>query len=282
MIRLDQTRIVIRERDFGDILDLALHVARGHALPLLLTSLVGIVPLAVLNGWLLMPLVDVFLDEGLQYEESTWYFILFLYALVLLVIWQTPLATALPTIYLGQRMFVDQIDRRQVVRDLVGSLPQLILLQVVLRGLLVPWVASWLLLFALNPYLNEIILLERNPLRRRGNTPGATSTMRRAWDLQARHGSQLFGRWVAAALVAVVLVLAMWLAMWYLRGMLTNFWELDRWMYLAYLQVAVWFWVVYFTVVRFLSYLDLRIRSEGWEIELQMRAEAARLLRQVA
>ena len=30
-------------------------------------------------------------------------------------------------------------------------------------------------------------------------------------------------------------------------------------------------------VVRYLEYLDLRIRYEGWEVELFMRAEAARL-----
>jgi hypothetical protein len=29
----------------------------------------------------------------------------------------------------------------------------------------------------------------------------------------------------------------------------------------------------YLTVVRFLAYLDLRIRREGWEAELMMRAE---------
>jgi hypothetical protein len=30
--------------------------------------------------------------------------------------------------------------------------------------------------------------------------------------------------------------------------------------------------------VRFLSYLDLRIRHEGWEVELLMRAEGLRLV----
>ena len=35
----------------------------------------------------------------------------------------------------------------------------------------------------------------------------------------------------------------------------------------------------YLTVVRFFSYLDLRIRREGWEVELVMRAERAQLAR---
>ncbi|HEV3005055.1 MAG TPA: hypothetical protein VGX78_11370, partial [Pirellulales bacterium] len=50
----------------------------------------------------------------------------------------------------------------------------------------------------------------------------------------------------------------------------------------VHLQVAVWIVIGYFAVVRYLSYLDLRIRTEGWEVELTMRAEAARLARQLA
>ena len=42
----------------------------------------------------------------------------------------------------------------------------MLLYQVLLRGLLIPWVVTWFLLFVIWPYLNEIILLERNPLRR--------------------------------------------------------------------------------------------------------------------
>jgi hypothetical protein len=51
---------------------------------------------------------------------------------------------------------------------------------------------------------------------------------------------------------------------------------------MIYVCVPLAMWIVagYFCVVRFLSYLDLRIRREGWEVELRMRAEAARLTRQ--
>ena len=41
--------------------------------------------------------------------------------------------------------------------------------------------------------------------------------------------------------------------------------------------IALWLVAGYFTIVRFLSYLDLRIRREGWELELSLRAEADRL-----
>ena len=46
--------------------------------------------------------------------------------------------------------------------------------------------------------------------------------------------------------------------------------------------LAVWLTVAFFTVVRFLSYLDLRIRREGWEVWLKLHSEADRLARKVA
>jgi len=48
------------------------------------------------------------------------------------------------------------------------------------------------------------------------------------------------------------------------------------------LQGVLWTVVVYFTVARFLSYLDQRIRNEGWEVELFLRAQRERLTRQTA
>jgi hypothetical protein len=40
--------------------------------------------------------------------------------------------------------------------------------------------------------------------------------------------------------------------------------------------LAMWVVAGYISIVRFLGYLDLRIRHEGWEVELRLRAEAAR------
>ena len=41
--------------------------------------------------------------------------------------------------------------------------------------------------------------------------------------------------------------------------------------------VALWTVAGFMAVVRFLSYMDLRIRNEGWEVELLLRAAAERL-----
>jgi hypothetical protein len=47
------------------------------------------------------------------------------------------------------------------------------------------------------------------------------------------------------------------------------------------LPAAMWVVIGFFTIARYLGYLDLRIKTEGWEIELRMRAEAQRLTKAV-
>jgi len=273
-MQLDQTRIVIRERGYLDLLDLALRLVRAHASHLLACAMPGMVIAIVLNAWLLS--VAVGTPEEDPTAPTT-----YLMLLPFLVVYELPLVMALPTLYLGQALFVDRPSRRQMSADLLRSLPQLILFQVVFRALLVPWVLTWFLLFATVPYLNEVILLERNPIRRRKGYPGLT-TWSRAWSLHARNTGELFARWLGSLLFAPLLIVSLWFSLHMLRGLLTTDTAYDQAFYLIELQVAVWLVALYFTVVRFLSYLDLRIRNEGWEVELRMRAEGARLARQVA
>jgi hypothetical protein len=52
-------------------------------------------------------------------------------------------------------------------------------------------------------------------------------------------------------------------------------------MYTTYYHLLLWAVVGFTTVLRFLSYLNLRIRREGWDVELQVRAERARLSHQI-
>jgi hypothetical protein len=78
-----------------------------------------------------------------------------------------------------------------------------------------------------------------------------------------------------------VLFASIWLSIFFVRWMLLSRWEwgFDQAMFTLYFPLALWLVVGYFTVVRFLSYLDLRIRREGWEVELLMRAERTRLVK---
>ena len=66
--------------------------------------------------------------------------------------------------YLGQALFVEKPSARVVARDFFSCLPQLVLLQGLLRVILILPVITWIIPYTMWPYLSEVILLERNPL----------------------------------------------------------------------------------------------------------------------
>ena len=281
-MQLDQTRIAIRERTFGDILDLALQVGRAHAPALCVTWLLGALPAIAFNIWFLGPEVRDQLEAGLAEEQLMEVMIGNGFLLTLLLIMQVPWTSMLTTLYLGQALFVERPSPRQIAQDALRSLPQMILFQFVIRLILLPWVITWLVLFGSWPFLNEIILLERNPLRKSKKNAALASTFSRNQVLHSRSAGELFGRWMLSVALGTVLALSIWLTLWLGWGMLWDVVATDWTTLVIFPQIAIWIVLGYFTVVRFLSYLDLRIRNEGWEIELKMRAEAARLTRQVA
>ena len=266
---LDNQRIVIRERGMLELLDLGLRVLRIQAGPLCLALLAGIGPFVVLNAWLLNRVAAVPTDR-----ETPW---MFLFLMFLVVLWELPLATAPATVCLGRALFNQPLEAGQIVRELAQSLPQLIYYQVLLRGLLMATVAASFVPFAAFPYLNEVILLERNPLRAEGKK--SISTGQRSSVLHRGQGGEFFIRWILNAAIGLVLTAAFWgslaaAARWLLSE---HQWTSPfyTWLYPA----ALWMVAAYFAIVRFLGYLDLRIRREGWEVELLMRAERDRWTR---
>ena len=292
-MQLDKTSIVIRERNYFDILDLALRVVRTYPAPLFITMLLGTIPFAALNHWW----IGTWADVDYTYHADNIFDLLFgylyvlpydyLFACTLLIVIEMPLATMLTTIFLGQVTFMKQPGAKLIARDAAGSLGQMLIFQVIVRSLLGVMVFTWFILFSIWPYLNEVILLERNPLTRRG--ANRMTTMRRSSALHSGSFGDLFGRWVAAVMIAATLVLAIWLGLALLGNMLfasTSSADPESGQlysatdFTVYLQAAIWIVVHFFSVVRFLSYLDLRIRREGWEVELMLRAEAARMVRQ--
>jgi hypothetical protein len=271
-MQLDENRIVIRERSYLEILDLSLRVIRSCAGRLAAAFALGVVPVMLFNAWLTAGAVG----SGVQEEMPSGY----MYGMFLLVLLEAPLATAPLTLFLGQSLFSDRFQGKKLARDFAGSLPQLLLYQVLLRALLIPLHITWLLLFVAWPYLNEVILLERNPLQR--GRANRVTTNRRMTAMHAGSSGDLFARWIIAVLVGAMLFLSVWFSIWCLAGVLAGDWEWDGIVYTLYYPLALWLVVGFFAVVRFLGYLDLRIRREGWEVELMMRAEASRLERQLA
>ncbi|MCO6045003.1 hypothetical protein NG895_13925 [Aeoliella sp. ICT_H6.2] len=266
-MQLDQTRIVIRERRFGEILGLALQVTRAGIHWIAPLWLLGVSAFAVLNGFLLYPT----LVDDLDFEEvPVRYGIL----LLILVAIETPLATAPITLYLGKMTFNSPFQFRTMLVELIRSLPQLLLYQVVLRTLLMPFL---LLPYWLMPYLGELILLERNPLT--GGRHQRLTTNRRSRNLHSNNGAELFGRWVTAVIVGGALTLALGFGIAILVTQIGGIEVTPLIQFLVVGPLSLWVVVGWMAVVRFLSYLDLRIRREGWEVELLMRAEASRLRR---
>ena len=116
-MQLDRNRIVIRERGWLDLLDLALRVSRVYAWPLLPALAVGILPAMLLNAWLLREIAEPEFNQSVPFAYLWW--------MLILVLFEMPLATALATLYLGEAVFQDQPR----LRSLVGGHPNFQLMQ---------------------------------------------------------------------------------------------------------------------------------------------------------
>ncbi len=266
---LDDQRIVIRERGYLELLDLGLRILRDQAAPLFLAMLIGIGPLAILNALLLNRAAQV-----PKSGEPPW---LFLILMLFVVLWELPLATAAATICLGRALFNRSLEARQIAWEFIQSLPQLLVYQVLLRGLALATVAGSVVPLIGNPYLNEVILLERNPMEAQAEE--SMSTGKRSSMLHRDRGGDLLIRGILNLIVGSVLVAVLWGSMAVAAHWLLNEADWSGPFYTFLYPAALWIVAAYFTVVRFLAYLDLRIRCEGWEVELLMRAERDRLTR---
>lgn len=285
-MQLDKTRIAIRERDFPDIFDLSLQWVRAHFAAWLGWSLLGALPCGLINWWLLLPLQ---VPQSSSAPVTRWLYFYILPMAVLVAI-ETPLASAFLTRYIGHALFFDRPEPRMVLRDVAASLGQL-LVEFILRGLflvpalvvppeyrLIPLVLLGWVPYIWFPFFNEIILLERNPLVGKKNR---VSSWKRSGVFHQGARSDQFGRGILSLLVVFAMSAGFSISLWYMvQSFLLGATGLDTPFFTIYAPIGLWLAVSFFAVVRYLCYLDLRIRNEGWEVELLMRAEAARLTRQ--
>ncbi|MBL8827956.1 MAG: hypothetical protein JNM18_13345 [Planctomycetaceae bacterium] len=291
-MQLDRTRITIRERGIFEIYDLALRVIHGHAGAILGYWLIGAGVFTLLNTWLLAGRWSPPTEGTLQGD--------YYWQLCLLLIWELPLATAPLTLYLGKTLFLEHPTPGQVMRSLADRAAQLFVIHILMRGLFY-FCSVWAYVaradegaviffgfFAVLvtaacyffwPYANEVLLLEANPLRRK---KGRTSTIARILSLHGYASGEVIARSFFALIVGSMLLVSFCVALeqLYVKAMLAA--EVDTWLQMVCVQLAFWLTAGFFTVVRFLSYLDIRIRIEGWEIELLLKAEGERIARQLA
>lgn len=291
-MQFDKTTIVVRQRGVLDTLDLSLHVFREYALRLAAAMLLGVVPLMAVNylllGW--MPSAV---------DEEAWLPWRFVYHLSLQIYLQAPLGGIFATAYLGQAVFLAEPRFRDVVRDVLHMLPRVAWCHLLARGVLFGWLlllvlehdgeVNWLVeafllpllalyasgLRAFRPFINEIVLLERNPLT--SNSDRIMTVGRRSQMLHGSNVGEWFARWALACLLGILLILATYGTFWFCVAAPRQDWSQTPLLTHVLLPLAMWITACYFTVVRFLTYLDARIRQEGWEVELRLRAEATRL-----
>jgi hypothetical protein len=83
-------------------------------------------------------------------------------------------------------------------------------------------------------------------------------------------------------LIGAATVLALFSGALFVSGVVFGTWESGLVMDAIIYPVCLWAVASWMTVLRFLFYMNSRIRSEGWEIELRFKAEAERWKESIA
>lgn len=259
----DRALILVRERSVLDILDLALEVIRTRPGPIAASALVGIAPCAIVDYW-----VSTLDPEA----PAIWW---------LLLLIQAPWSTAVLTVVLGDLMFARKRRAREVVKTLARAIGPLLFYQFFLRTLLL---ATWLfgILIPLQlSFLNTVILLE--PRHKERKQRRSFQAIRRSSTLSGDRGADLFALWISQIAFGALFLVCFRIAvgsLWnlILRGTLTTGIPDfdDEAVTMDFLsgpitQIGAWILVAFYGVTQFLTYIDQRIRLEGWAVELSLR-----------
>lgn len=260
----DHLRIAVRPRGLLECLDLACLFCVRRGAGMALAVLLGAAPIAWINVALIGPVVaeDVFVR---------WPFWLAL---------ETPWAMAPLTLFLGRAMFAERLksaDWRGIAGGLASALLPLLLYQTLLRGLSLLFVIAFPLLLMALFFVDPVILLEQGP---------TSGVWRRSLAL-ARGNLE---RVVLALLLDTTILVVGWLlgtaaldqlsSLWAGRPLPNVFdapetdWGIGRAVFTWHGQIAFWSVTALITVFRFVTYLDTRIRNEGWDVELKLRNPA--------
>ena len=283
---LDRTNIAIRQRSLLECYDLAVHIVREHTVPLVVALVVGALPWGLLNVLLLRTFID---------ENAPLAYLMFL---LILTVAQAQLGTVFITSFLGQAVFNERPTPRLVFRLSVQQVWRLLWSQGLFR-LVLPitlltvlmdfrrddaifnmWMLLMVLLFialivrGFRTFIVEIIILEKPPTRPQP-TQGLSFSERNASLHQATAVDLLIASWLAAPLGAGMALSLH--GLFFYRGLVTNSWGYDNWSYFVLIPCAFWLSAGFLAVVRFLNYIDTRIRQEGWDIELKLKACGRRL-----
>lgn len=296
-MQLDRTHVVIRARTLSEIGDLAMILVRSYPAASIFGFVLGMLPWLVLNTLLVGWIPWVQFTEAIYDDEMDAELARYLFLMVTLVILQAPIAGVITTTLIGRAVFEQNVTWRTAIKDVRqmfwrwfwvlgwvrGPVPLMILLATnwgqplaVWREIMAP--LGFLFMAGLQrgrrPFVPEILLLERCPIR--SKNPAVIVARRRTAALHGPVAGELIGRFLTVASMLAVLSLAVLYAMLWARGVLIGRWDWSFSVYLFFVPAALWASAALGTLIRFLSYLDTRIRLEGWEVDLAVRAEVQR------
>ncbi len=300
-MQLDRTEIVIRQRTFLESLDLSLIVFRRYWGPIIIWSILGMFPFMLINAivtWSLLDYDRILLFNFYGADESSLR-LRYAYHQSVLIFAEAPLALIGTTYILGRIMFLERPSFRtawSVLKDRLVSC--CVVLGIARGGLLVipliwfvprdvAFAPSYEILLvgvfflgfvvltrAIRPFAPELLILEVTPIFGKKQAMGL-SYAKRTGFLHSQLLGELVSRFMFSALVLPAFVLALVLAE---SLLLHSFFDLtwNWWCDALLFPLNVWMVATWATVYRFLIYIDSRIRLEGWELDLALRAEAAR------
>lgn len=271
-MELDKATIRIRERGSLELLDLGLCILRRHGLVLAPLFFLAAAPFILLNDWLLQWFWRDDVPAGPEMGEaqgwSAWYFVFWHTILVAL---EFPIASSLVTLYLGRATFRQPATIKEVCRDGLGLVFPLFFRVVLRRLLTLCFLQAWM-----HPFLVEILVLER---------PKARDFARRSTYFHSDHMGALTTQFFSQTFLTIALSFAFYRALLFLHQSVWDPTPYEDWVLIWGLRfefpLAVWITLLWCAATRYACYLDLRIRREGWEVELLMRAEALKLQRRL-
>lgn len=253
MVDLTRTRVVIRAREQNELYDLALAVIRRDGWSLLRWWLIGTIPyFALMQAVVFLFFPSVWEEWPVDYELA----LAFLVSCAALPPFS--ILTSSMTTHLGLSVFTKKPSFSEVWRIWRSRLPHLLFAQ------LFPFSAGGF-------SLSEVVLLEcLSPTVRRGR-----DALRRRLRTLSSYGlsiNQLGGTFAVQTFVITGLVMGGILSCNEILDIRTT-WGLSVLSFQIGLCVAAGF----NRVLRFLFYLNSRIKYEGWDVELATRAAALRL-----
>lgn len=261
-MKLNQTLIAIRPRSIFERLDLSFLLCGRYPVGIFVSLMAGVLPVLMLNRWLLAG----------EDEDFIGLFILLVLPLEL------PLSTIPLTLYLGQITFSRSFSIKEALVTTVKQLPALLIYQVILRGILCVLVILSPIVAIGMYHMNEIILLERSSINIAWKRRRVLHDTRFS-DILVSRFVELFFFCIGFTMLTVLII------------MVSNLWNdhtnddqllffTDLNLYFQDLffgwqaSIAFFLTIGFLRIYRFVTYLDNRIRYEGWDVELKLRSIA--------